>query len=142
MEDKIPTMPHGGGVKTRSGSVLSHGNPHLLHDFVLLVEELHLDVSADGERLGELEQQELVFSPGVGGVRGVDLHLQLVHHELRICTQNRETVDPRPAAARAWSGGPDPDSLQVPTVNMGTVSNIILWKSRATGLYCSRFFSR
>ncbi|KAF3853015.1 hypothetical protein F7725_013703 [Dissostichus mawsoni] len=50
--------------------------------------QLHLDVSADRKWLRELEQHELVFPPGVGGVGGVDLHLQLVHHELRICSTN------------------------------------------------------
>ena len=34
------------------------------------------------------------------------------------------------------------DLLQVPPVNMGMVSNSILWKSRATGLYSSWFLSR
>lgn len=34
------------------------------------------------------------------------------------------------------------DSLQVPPLNMGRVSNTILWKRSATGLYSSWFFSR
>lgn len=67
------------------------GTPHLLHHLVLFVEELHFHVSADGERLRELEQHQLVLPPGVNGVRGVDLNLQLVHHELRICKENRTT---------------------------------------------------
>lgn len=64
--------------------------PHLFHHLVLLVEELHLDVSTDGERLRELEQHQFVFPPSVAGVRGVDLHLQLIHDKLRVCTGRHE----------------------------------------------------
>ena len=57
---------------------------HLLHHFVLLVEELHLDVPADRKRLGELEEHETFFSPCVGWIGRVDLYLHLVDHKLGI----------------------------------------------------------
>lgn len=59
--------------------------PHLLQHLVLLVEELHLDVSTDRKWLRELKQHQFVFPAGVGGVRGVDLHLELVHDKLGVC---------------------------------------------------------
>lgn len=68
---------------------MSHQNfctpPHLLHHLVLLVEELHLDVSTHRKRLWELKQHQFVLPPGVRRDRRVDLHLQLVDHKLRVC---------------------------------------------------------
>lgn len=49
------------------------------------MEELHLDVSTDRKWLRELKQHQFVFPAGVGGVRGVDLHLELVHDKLGVC---------------------------------------------------------
>lgn len=58
---------------------------HLLHHLILFMEELHFDVSADWQWLGELEEHVLVLAPRVSRVRRVDLHFQLVHHKLGIC---------------------------------------------------------
>lgn len=57
------------------------------------MEKLHLDVSADRKWLWELKQHHFVFPPGVGGVRRMDLYLQLVHHKLRIWTAKTTTPE-------------------------------------------------
>ena len=66
---------------------------HLLHHFVLLVEELYFDVPADRKWLGELEEHETFFSPCVGRVGCVDLYLHLVHHKLGIWTREWRGID-------------------------------------------------
>lgn len=58
---------------------------YLFHHLVLLVEELHLDVSTHRQRLRKLKVHVFLLSPCVHWVGGVDFHLQLVHHKLRIC---------------------------------------------------------
>lgn len=73
-------LGHAGGFWEGGGG----GRPHLLQHLVLLVEKLHLDVAADGQRLRELEQHHFVLPPGVGRVGGVYFHLQLVHDELGV----------------------------------------------------------
>lgn len=60
---------------------------NLLHHLVLFMEELHLDVSTNRQRLGEFEKHVLVLAPRVSGVRRVNLHFQLVHHKLGICKE-------------------------------------------------------
>lgn len=69
--------------------------PHLLQHLVLLVEELHFDVSTDRKWLWKLKQHQFVFPPGVGGVGCVDLHLQLVHDKLRVCRRTQTPVNSR-----------------------------------------------
>lgn len=74
-------LPEGGKGKGSGGR---SAVPHLLQHLVLLVEKLHLDVAAHGQRLRELEQHHFVLALRVGRVGGVDLHLQLVHDKLRV----------------------------------------------------------
>lgn len=62
---------------------------YLFHHLVLLVEELHLDVSTHRQRLRKIKVHVLLLSPCVSWVRGVDFHLHLVHHKLRICKIKR-----------------------------------------------------
>ena len=73
---------------------------HLFHHLILFVEELHLDVPADGQRLGELKHHVLVLAPRVSRVGGVDLHLELVHHKLGVCKKKI----PSHARVARWSG--------------------------------------
>lgn len=61
---------------------------YLLHHLILFMEELHLDVSTNWQRLGEFEKHVLVLAPRVSGVRRVNLYFQLVHHKLGICKKN------------------------------------------------------
>lgn len=63
----------------------------LLHHLILLMEELHLDVSTDGQRLREFKIHVLVLAPGVSRVRRVNLHFQLVHHKLGICKEGQRS---------------------------------------------------
>lgn len=78
--------------------------PHLLQHLVLLVEELHLDVSTDRKWLRELKQHQFVFPAGVGGVRGVDLHLELVHDKLGVCggAQGHPLIQPKSKRRRTY----------------------------------------
>lgn len=71
----------------------------LLHHFILFMEELHFDVSADWQWLGKLEEHVLVLAPRVSRVRRVDLHFQLVHHKLGICKKVVVVVGSRRVSA-------------------------------------------
>jgi len=53
------------------------------------MEELHFDISANWQRLGDFEKHVLVLATRVRGVRCVDLHLQLEHHKLGICKKSQ-----------------------------------------------------
>ena len=76
---------------------------NLLHHLILFMEELHLDVSTNWQRLGEFEKHVLVLTPRVSGVRRVNLHFQLVHHKLGICKKNVDVgTGRRGAGARLW----------------------------------------
>lgn len=79
-------------VRTRTSVLELFGVMYLFHHLVLLVEELHLDISAHGQRLWKLKEHIFLLSLGVCRVGGVDLHLQLVHHKLRICEKSIATV--------------------------------------------------
>lgn len=57
------------------------------------MEELHFDVSTDWQRLGEFEKHVLVLAPCVTGVRRVNLHFELVHHELGICKKSQRCTE-------------------------------------------------
>lgn len=74
----------------RTNKEIMKAGHYLLQHLILFMEELHFDVSAHWQWLGEFKNHVLVLASRMSWVWGVNFHFELVDHKLWICKEKRK----------------------------------------------------